>query len=224
MASNEGVFGKLLATLERTGYESKYEVIKSQDYGVPQNRRRLILIASRQGCVQIPAKTHGLGTPNPTYSTVGEWIGDLPAIEAGSSHPHVPNHTAAALSPLNYEWITNTPVNGGRKDWPARLVLKCHSNGYGGHTDVYGRMRSDELASCLTTRCTGLSNGRFGHPSQNRAISAREAASLQTFPRDFLFSGSMKSVSRQIGNAVPPLLARRFGEYLVEHVLQHSRE
>lgn len=220
---SEAPFARFIATLDSLGYEYEHDVIKAQDYGVPQKRKRLILIASRHGKIKFPQKTHGPNTPNPQYSKVIEWIGDLPSIEAGSSHLTIPNHVAASLSPVNYQRIINTPENGGRKDWPENLTLKCHSNGYQGHTDVYGRMNWNMPASCLTTRCISISNGRFGHPDQNRAISVREAACLQTFPLDFLFFGGLTSMSRQIGNAVPPLLARRFGESFTNHFLQYSK-
>lgn len=220
----EGPFARFIATLDIYGYEYEHNIIRAQDYGVPQKRKRLILIASRLGKIKLPAKTHGPNTPNPQYSRVVEWIGDLPPIEAGSSHLIMLNHVAASLSPTNRERIMNTPEGGGRKDWPEKLMLKCHSNGYEGHTDVYGRMSWDRPASCLTTRCTSISNGRFGHPDQNRAISVREAACLQTFPRDFLFYGGITSMARQIGNAVPPILAQHMGKAFIDHFLVHSKK
>lgn len=96
------------------------------------------------------------------------------------------------------------------------LLLDCHKNGHKGHTDVYGRMAWDEVAPTLTSKCFSLSNGRFGHPEQDRAISLREAAALQTFEDDYHFYGSVQEIGRQIGNAVPVLLARRIGEYILE--------
>ena len=221
---SEAPFARFIATLDSLGYEYEHDVIRAQDYGVPQKRKRLILIASRHGKIKFAPKTHRPNTPDPQYSKVIEWIGDLPSIEAGSSHLTIPNHVAASLSPVNYQRIINTPANGGRKDWPENLTLKCHSNGYQGHTDVYGRMNWNRPASCLTTRCTSISNGRFGHPDQNRAISVREAACLQTFPRDFLFFGGITSMARQIGNAVPPLLAQRIGNTFIDHFISYSKE
>ncbi|MFC1946114.1 DNA cytosine methyltransferase, partial [Chloroflexota bacterium] len=218
-------FHRLLTMLTRNGYEYKYDIIKSLDYGVPQTRKRLLLIASLNGDIDFAPKTHGPNTEHEEYSKVVDWISGLPAIEAGENDPSIPNHVAGALSPLNLQRIMNTPINGGgRGDWPTELRLKCHSNGYNGHTDVYGRMMWDNPASCLTTRCTSISNGRFGHPDQNRAISAREAASLQTFPKDYVFFGGITSMARQIGNAVPPLLAQRFGETFINHFILHGGE
>jgi DNA (cytosine-5)-methyltransferase 1 len=112
--------------------------------------------------------------------------------------------------------IQSTPPEGDRSYWPEHLKLECHKN-YNGHVDVYGRMKWDAPATGLTTRCVSLSNGRFGHPEQNRAISVREAAAIQTFPDDFVFKGSLNSQARQVGNAVPTKLAEVFGEYLLQH-------
>lgn len=209
------IFIKLL---EGLGYQVSHGVLRAQDYGVPQLRKRLVLIASRGQGIELPRRTHGPGTPHPEYSAVWDWIGDLPAIEAGEAHPVVPNHRAARLSELNLQRIQATPIGGGRRDWPQELHLECHSKGYRGHTDVYGRMHKYRPASGLTTRCISLSNGRFGHPEQHRAISVREAACIQTFPRDFLFHGNLNSMARQIGNAVPPLLAQRVGEHILRSV------
>jgi len=112
-----------------------------------------------------------------------------------------------------------TPHDGGsRADWPQPLRLQCHVNGHNGHTDVYGRMAWNTVAPTLKSKCYSLSNGRFGHPEQNRAISFREAAALQSFPDNYLFWGNMQEIGRQIGNAVPVLLAEKIGEYiLTEH-------
>lgn len=214
---DEGPFGDFLKVLDKLKYFYKYDIVASKKYGVPQKRRRLLLIASRLGPIDFYPETHGPNTPNPKYSTVKEWIGDLPPIEAGETYPYVPNHVAAVLEPKNLYRIKSTPEGGGRKDWPEHLWLDCHSK-YNGHTDVYGRMRWDEPATGLTTRCISLSNGRFGHPEQHRAISVREAACIQTFPRDFIFYGGLNSMARQIGNAVPVLLAECFGKNFINHL------
>ena len=214
----DGPFDELLKTLEKFEYHVMTEIIAAQKYGVPQKRRRLILIASRLGEIDFPPATHGPGTGNPKYSTPRQWMDGFPSIEAGESHPTIPNHQAHGLSELNLQRMRATPEGGDRRDWPEELRLACHTNGYSGHTDVYGRIKWDELSSCLTTKCISLSNGRFGHPEQDRAISAREAACLQTFPRDFVFEGGIGSIGRQIGNAVPVLLAQRFGENFNTHL------
>jgi DNA (cytosine-5)-methyltransferase 1 len=199
-------------------YQTCIGVVSSASYGVPQRRYRLVALASRLGPISFPPATHGPGTNNPTYSTVRDWIFDLPPLEAGEEDSSVPQHRASGLSDLNLRRIRATPESGGRSDWPKELELKCHTNGYKGHSDVYGRMSWDLPATGLTTRCISLSNGRFGHPTQPRAISVREAACIQTFPRNFIFTGNWESMGRQIGNAVPVLLARQFGAQIVEHI------
>ena len=211
----EGPLGRFSGLLEELGYTSYSGVLRAQDYGVPQYRRRFVLLASLLGNLEWPpTRTHGPGSPNPQFETVWDWIGTLPPIEAGESHPSIENHRAANLSSLNRKRITATPAGGGRRDWPRELQLNCHE-GHTGHTDVYGRLHKDRPASALTTRCVSLSNGRYGHPVQNRAISAREAARLQTFLDEFEFDGSLTSMARQIGNAVPVKFAEAFGKHIL---------
>jgi DNA (cytosine-5)-methyltransferase 1 len=220
VAEPEGPFTRFIAMLGELDYSCCHGLVFSQDYGVPQRRRRLVLIASRLGPIRFPTPTHGPGRSNSEFSNVWEWIGHLPPLAAGEKHPEVPNHETWGLTPLNLERIRATPMGGGRSDWPEHLVLECHGSGHRGHSDVYGRMHKYQPASALTTRCVSLSNGRFGHPEQDRAISVREAACLQTFPLDFTFSGPMTSAARQVGNAVPVRLAQRFGEAFLGHVFE----
>jgi DNA (cytosine-5)-methyltransferase 1 len=210
-------FGPFVQTLRRLGYHVEYGVVDCRRYGIPQRRRRLVLIGSRMGPIKFPKPTHGQGTRH-RFTTVRQWIGDLPPIAAGQAHARVRNHRAMRLSELNLKRIQATPEGGDRRDWPPELVLACHRKEEAGYTDVYGRLRWDEPATGLTTKCFSLSNGRFGHPEQDRALSIREAACLQTFPRRFVFEGNLFAMGRQIGNAVPVLLARRFGEVFVRHV------
>lgn len=217
-----GPFDRFVAALRRFGYSVDSGIVEARSFGVPQRRGRLVLVASKLGDAQLLAPTHGPSTPRPRFSTVWDWIGDLPPIAAGEAHSDVPNHRAMRLSPLNLKRIRATPEGGGRRDWPNGLRLRCHSSGYSGHSDVYGRMRKHLPASGLTTRCLSLSNGRFGHPTQDRAISVREAASLQTFPRDFIFHGNLEAMATQIGNAVPVLLAQRFGDWFVEDARRYE--
>jgi DNA (cytosine-5)-methyltransferase 1 len=211
ISRDPGPLPKFLNLLTGLGYHFATNTVDCRDYGVPQKRRRLVLLGSRLGNIDLPAKTHGTDSGLAAFSTVGQWISELPPIEAGEDCPLVLNHRAAMLSPLNLRRINATPPGGTRLDWPKELALACHSR-HSGHTDVYGRLRMDQPASALTTRCISLSNGRFGHPVQNRALSVREAASLQTFSRDFRFFGNLNSMARQIGNAVPTLLAKCLAE------------
>lgn len=224
IGERKGPFKEFTNLLSRLGYFHDHRVIMAYHYGVPQRRMRLVLLASRNGPIEIPPPTHGPGTAHPSLPTVGESISHLPPIAAGETHPTVPNHRAADLSPVNLRRIAVTPPGGSRTDWPQELELACHE-GHSGHTDVYGRMLMDAPSAALTTRCISLSNGRFGHPSQNRAISVREAACIQTFPMDFTFRGSLTSMARQIGNAVPVAMAKVFGESIVRHCARlKSRE
>jgi DNA (cytosine-5)-methyltransferase 1 len=190
-------------------------VVEASRYGVPQIRKRLVMIVSKNYNVNLPPFTHGLGTNNPTYSTVRDWIANFPKLRAGEVDKNDPDHCAASLSEINLKRIRATREGGNRQDWPKELWLDCHKK-YRGHSDVYGRLAYDKPASAMTTRCISYSNGRFGHPVEDRAISVREAACLQTFSRTYRFCGSMNSKAKQIGNAVPPLMAQRFGEVFIE--------
>lgn len=199
--------------LKRLEYrEPSFKVVEALRYGVPQKRKRLILIVGRQRDLEFPAYTYKNGNDN--LPTVGDWIGDLPPLMAGETSPDDPEHCAAKLSELNLRRIRATPEGGNRRDWPEELWLNCHKI-HDGHTDVYGRLSFDRPASALTTRCISYSNGRFGHPVQDRAISIREAANLQTFPRNYRFYGNLGSKAKQIGNAVPPLMAETFGRVFI---------
>ena len=209
-----GPLGRFIRVLRSNDYAVSFSVLPALWYGVPQRRDRLVLIASESGAVGLPPATHGTGLR--PFSTVREWIENLPELKAGETDRKDPVHRASALSEENMKRILATPEGKGRESWPDNLILDCHRR-HGGHTDVYGRLAWDKPASGLTTRCIRLSNGRFGHPEQARALSAREAACLQTFPKSYQFSGNLTSIATQIGNAVPPLMARRIGETILAH-------
>jgi DNA (cytosine-5)-methyltransferase 1 len=211
---SEGPLGQFIALLDKMKYSYVVEVLPALSFGVPQKRERLILMASRRPGLRFPRPTHG--TSRRRAATVRDWIGSLPAIEAGEAHLVDPDHRAAGLSKLNLRRIAATPEGGGRDAWPKSLWLDCHKK-FDGHTDVYGRLAWDRPAAGLTTRCISYSNGRFGHPDQNRAISIREAACLQTFPRRYKFVGTHESKARQVGNAVPPLMAKAIGRAFLSH-------
>lgn len=209
----EEVLQEFLGMLDAEGYRYDYGIINAKNYGVPQNRRRFILIASRRFQPNIPPATHGEGLL--PYVTVYDAIHGYPALEAGAINEDIPNHRAAGLSDINIRRLQATPANGGsRTDWPQELWLNCHEN-FNGHTDVYGRMVWENVAPTLTVKCFSISNGRFAHPEQNRAISLGEAAALQTFPDDYIFYGSLQEIGKQIGNAVPVLLAETIGRYIL---------
>lgn len=222
IGESDGPFTRFIRLLKNLNYSFDFGIVMAYHYGVPQRRRRLVLLASRLGSIKIPEPTHGPGTDQPSLPTVWEWISHLPPLAAGETHAEISNHRSASLSSLNQRRIAATPIGGDRTDWPKALELSCHQK-HSGHTDVYGRMLKDQPASALTTRCISLSNGRFGHPTQNRAISVREAACIQTFPMDFLFHGNLNSMARQVGNAVPVMMARIFGQAIVHHYQCHSK-
>ena len=209
-------YNRFIAMLEKNNYFYDTDNVDAKDYGVPQTRRRHIVLAQKSAPVHIPKPTHGPGRH--PYRTVWETVSHFPAIVAGETHKTIPNHRASALSDLNMLRIRKTPHNGGsRLDWPEDLVLKCHRGEYKGHTDVYGRMYWNRPAPALTCKCHSLSNGRYGHPEQDRAISLREAAALQGFPDKYVFCGKSKqTLGNQIGNAVPVGLAYTFGKAIVQ--------
>lgn len=217
-ALDGSLFAEFCGVFDDLGYNYEWRNVDAKDYGIPQKRLRLIFLASGISKVTFFEPKYGKGRS--PYRTVRDAIGKYPAIKTGETHPTVPNHQCQKLSRLNLKRLKCTPKNGGyRKDWPSNLWLKCHKKG-SGHTDVYGRMKWDEPAPTLTCRCISLSNGRFAHPEQNRAISVREAAALQTFSDDFIFYESMTAAAEHIGNAVPSLLAFQFGKMVVDMIKQ----
>ena len=199
---------RFLKTLRDYGYECDHRVLNARDFGVAQHRRRYVLLAARGSAVALPPPATDSASDVVTVRTT---IERFPALDAGEGDPSIPNHYAARLSTRNLERIRATPVNGGsRRDWPEELILNCHRDTLG-YSDVYGRMWWDRVAPTLTSRCNSLSNGRFGHPEQDRAISLREAAALQTFPDDFEFFGAKNRIAGWIGNAVPVSFAEALG-------------
>ena len=215
------VFENFVATLENTGYKVHHEIINAAEYGVPQNRKRLILLASLLGDIRLISKTHIA-----KKVTVRDSIGDLKEIAAGEISQFDPMHRARRLSGLNLKRIKSTPRNGGNSEnWSEDLMLKCHlkESGRTYKRSVYGRMYWDRPAPTITTQCVGLGNGRFGHPEQDRAISLREAARLQTFPDDYEFVEPNQrvytgTVAKFIGNAVPIKLGSVIGKSIRAHM------
>lgn len=214
-------YRRFTKVLKNGGYSFAPETIDAKHFGVPQTRRRFVVLASRTATATLPGKSHGPGAAR--YRTVREAIAHLPRLAAGQSSREVPNHQAANIAELNLERLKHTPRDGGsRSAWPLRLTLKCHKRRTG-HEDVYGRMKWDAPAPTLTCRCFSISNGRYGHPEQHRAISLREAASLQSFPDDYVFYGnSQRSVGEQIGNAVPVLLAEAIGNQMLSSAVRSN--
>lgn len=209
------VFQGLLANLK--GYSVDYRVVECERIGLPQTRKRLVLVASRLGPIRIPEF-------DLERSTVRDTIGDLPEIPAGGEDPVDRLHRASKLSKVNLKRIRASSPGGTWRDWPEALRAACHGRITGAtYPSVYGRMEWDRPAPTITTQCFGYGNGRFGHPEQDRAISLREAAMLQGFPKGYSFIPKGEPVSfsklgRLIGNAVPVKLAEEIGRILVKHV------
>lgn len=210
------ILPQFLAFLKAEGYVYRDRVVDAVRYGVPQHRQRYLLLATRlRKSISLPRGRQRLSL------TVRRFIGKgLAALDAGKRDPADPLHRAALLSPQNLRRVRLTPVDGGdRSSWrnDPELQIPAYEGRDDIFKDVYARMFWDRPAPTITTRFNSLSNGRFGHPEQARAISLREGALLQTFPRSFTFEGrSQASVARQIGNAVPPALAMRIGKHLME--------
>lgn len=203
------------------GYHVWYGVVDCRQYGIPQRRKRLVLLASRLGPIELIAPTHNVDN----YVTVKAVIGNLPRLKSGGVDPNDPMHIASRLSPLNMERIKQSKPGGTWRDWDDHLVAECHKKD-SGHTysGVYGRMEWNKVAPTMTTLCYGFGNGRFGHPTQDRGISLREAAMFQTFPRDYKFVApgekiEFRKIGRLIGNAVPV----RLGEIIAMSVKEHLK-
>lgn len=214
------VFDAFVAVLKRNGYHVFWKVVFAPDYGVPQQRSRLVLLASRLGGIELEPPTV---SPN-EYVTVEKAIGDLPALSAGEIDPIDPLHRSSHLSEKNLQRIRAARPGGSWKEWDFDLVTDCHKAETGrGYASVYGRMVWNEPSPTITTQFYGFGNGRFGHPEQDRAISLREGAILQSFPRDYEFTAPGRTihfnkVGRLIGNAVPVLLARAIARSIKAHL------
>ncbi|MCO5081391.1 MAG: DNA cytosine methyltransferase [Rhizobiaceae bacterium] len=203
--------------LRRLGYDFAHDIVNAHHYGVPQNRLRYLLIASRFSKLEtLPPPSEGSGLS--VKDVIGAANG-FPRIAAGHRDATEFIHTTMALSEKNQRRIRLTPADGGnRTSWAGddELQIDAYRGRDNVFRDVYGRMSWDKPAPTITTRFHSLSNGRFGHPEEHRAISIREGASLQTFPRDYtFFSSNLDGLARQIGNAVPPELARHIGRHLI---------
>ena len=222
------VYSDFIKTLEKNGYfvSDPSKIVYCPEYGVPQNRKRLVVLASKLGEIDLIPPIFG----KDNLPTVRKAIGKMPKIEDGEAHKKDPLHRAQKLSALNKSRIKSTKEGGSWRDWPDDLKLDCHLELHGtAFNDVYGRMKWDEPSPTLTTHCTGLSNGRFGHPEQDRAISLREAAILQSFPSTYKFKvlkdGGVANadLQRHIGNAVPVALGRAIAKSISKHLRKYLR-
>ncbi|MFC2174788.1 DNA cytosine methyltransferase [archaeon] len=215
------VFQDFLSALDKLEYQTDWAIRDCRGYGVPQSRRRLVLLASRLGKINmIPP----ICADETEYSTVRGAIGALSPLHAGEQDANDFIHEASRLSSKNLERIRASKPGGTWMDWPPRLRLECHKKPSGkSYTPVYGRMEWDKPSPTITTQSYIYGTGRFGHPEQDRAISFREAALLQTFPANYRFVPDGARVckgelGRLIGNAVPVKLAEAIGRSIQEHL------
>lgn len=219
---DDDIFDTFSNSLEDEGYYVSAEVVDCREYGVPQERSRLVLLASREGHIELTDATHSPGS----YVTVGETFeeADLQEIEAGGTADDDRLHRAQGLSKTNEERIRHSKQGGTWRDWPEDLLLACHKKESGRkYTSNYGRMDLGEPAPTMTTQFYNYGSGRFGHPVEDRPISIREGALLQTFPVDYEFfpageDPGLDTLGRLIGNAVPVDLARAIGVSIQQHV------
>ena len=212
------LWGDFINTLTNAGYYLRGQKVDCSLYGLPQTRKRQVLLASRIGPIELLPPS----TDHPT--SVREAIGHLPPIAQGETHPDDPLHTASKLSDLNLRRIQASQIGGTWRDWPEHLIADCHRRDTGyNYKGVYGRMSWNEPAPTLTTRFNSFGNGRYGHPEQDRAISIREGAILQGFPESYAFvpdgtPARFEPLCRQIGNAVPVTLGKVIGQSIIAHV------
>lgn len=212
------VFNEFLNDLK--GYDKWWSIIECTAIGIPQTRKRLVLMASRLGEENLSIQLDGH-----KQKTVREAIGALPSLEAGTKDPKDALHMSSSLSDLNLKRIKASNPGGSWREWPIELQADCHRKASGlTYPSVYGRMSWDKPAPTITTQCFGYGNGRFGHPEQNRAISLREAALLQTFPKNYRFAPEgakikFSQMGRLIGNAVPV----RLGEVIADALIRHAQ-
>ncbi len=204
-------FGKLVELLRDLNYDVAHGVIDFHKFGVPQHRRRLVMVASRLGSAALPEPTNCIGN-------VADFIADIQPINAGQTWKEDPAHTTLALTPINLERIRQSKPGGTWQDWDEALVNPCQKRAH--YPAPYGRMRWDEPAPTITTQFCYYSTGRFGHPNQDRALSVREAALLQTFPRDYKLVDpdsplTIRKLARHVGNAVPVKIAELIGSSLM---------
>ena len=215
--ASKPVFRGFVKTLRRLGYDVDYESVYCPRFGVPQQRRRLVLLASLIGPVKVPTGTRS----HQTFRTVRDVLGSLPKLKAGKRDPKDRLHWARSVNEINLRRLRSSQPGGTWEDWPQSLRAKCHKKKKGAtYRSVYARMVWDEPAPTITTQAYNFGTGRFGHPEQDRSITLREAALLQTFPRRFRFvrpreKVCFKHVGRLIGNAVPPRLAYFVGKEIM---------
>ncbi len=222
--ANKDIFTHFVTSLKELGYCVSYKNVFCPNYGIPQKRRRLVLLASKLGEISLLPPTHN----KQNYLTVKDAIGNLPVINNGERDEKDFLHFTSKLSELNLNRIKASVPNGTWEDWNEELKLNCHKKQTGKtYKAVYGRMSWNEPSPTITTQFYNYGTGRFGHPEQNRALTVREASILQTFPKDYKFVENedaifMTRLGTHIGNAVPVKLGYIIGESIKQHIQSHS--
>lgn len=230
-----GIVQEIIEGLNSLGYRVEMKILKAEEYGVPQERRRIFFIATRMNSpILFPEPTHGPGLQ--PFVTVWDAISDLPKLENGDKSPARPyakapqngyqamlrgkekiveNHSASRLSSVNEERMRHIPPGGSWRDIPFKLLpAGMRKAKRSDHTKRYGRPRKTDLSCTVLTKCD-VHWGAYIHPVQDRSFTVREAARLQAFPDFFVFKGSSTEQYVQVGNAVPPLLGKCVAEALL---------
>ena len=214
------VFSDFIRGLKSKKYYVNWKSVYCPDYGIPQNRRRLVLLASKLEEIDLITPTH---KPE-NYKTVEMAIGKLEAIKAGSLSKKDRLHKSAALSKVNLKRIKKSMPGGSWRDWDENLRVACHKKESGStYGSVYARMKWNKPSPTITTQFFSFGTGRFGHPEQDRALSIREGAILQTFPKKYKFMPvnspvELTKLGRYIGNAVPVRLGEIIGKSIIKHL------
>lgn len=224
---NQQIFKDFVVALYKEGYDDIWcNNVYCPDYGMAQKRRRLVLLASRLGEIKLIEKTH----KKENYTTVRKAIGHLNPIHHGQIDKKDTIHRASFLNELNLKRMQSSKQGGTWKDWNEDIRLECHKKSSGStYKSVYGRMKENEPSPTITTQFYNYGTGRFGHPNQDRALSIREAAILQSFREDYKFVAKgekvqMTTLGRHIGNAVPPKLGKVIGKSILEHIESYGKK
>ena len=224
--ANKDIFANFVNGLKELDYYVSYRRVFCPDYGIPQKRRRLVLLASKLGEITILPPTHD----KEHYLTVKDAIGNLPAVDSGKKNKNDFLHFTSKMSELNIKRIKSSVPNGTWEDWNDDLKLQCHKKQTGKtYRSVYGRMSWNEPSPTITTQFYNYGTGRFGHPEQNRALTVREASILQTFPKNYRFTENENSIyltrlGTHIGNAVPVKLGYIIGLSILKHLEAQKNE
>lgn len=214
----KAILSELITKAESVGYHVHKNLVDAEHYGVPQRRKRIILVGEREDI----GSDYEFPKPTGEKRTVRDTIAFLPPPpEDGKPHPDYPLHRRDRLSEKNLQRINALQQGQGREFLPKELLADCHKvdSAIIGHRNVYGRMSWDDVAPTITARFDSFTRGLFGHPDQSRSISLCEGALLQTFPLDYSFKGSKIEIARQIGNAVPPKLSKIIGESIISYYM-----